>query len=146
VTRPASARRSRRRLGATAAAIFVALVGLLGATIQAGWIPPPRTWFGHHGPTAGPDCGAPVCLDPTTGSAGTLVALHGTGFGPDENVTVRLGEDEVSSAHTDTKGAFDASLTIPSSYAGRGRIELTISVVGQTSGKVQSAVFVLTAS
>jgi hypothetical protein len=133
-------------MGATAAAIFVALVGLLGATIQAGWIPPPRTWFGTKAPTAGPGCGQPVCLDPTSGPAGALVALHGTGFGPDENVTVRLGEDEVSSAHTDAKGAFDASLTIPRSYAGRGRIELTISVQGQTSGKVQSAVFVLTPS
>ena len=126
-------------------AVLVALVGLLGAMIQAGWIPPPKDWFGHDQPTSGTTCTQPLCLDPASGPVGALVKVHGAGFQPDENVTLRLAEDEIGTAHTDGAGAFEAQLTIPSSYTGRGRSELTVSALGETSQRLVSAVFVLTA-
>jgi hypothetical protein len=127
VSTPAAPRRSRRRLGATAVAVFVALIGLLGAMIQAGWIPPPGDWFSPDRPLAtGPACDRPICLDPASGRAGSLVIVHGVGFAPDENVALRLGDDDIGSAHTDAAGSFAASVSVPGAYAVRGRVELTV--------------------
>lgn len=70
--------------------------------------------------------------------------MHGTGFTADENVTLRLGDDDVGSARSDGAGIFDTSFLIPRTYAGRGSVQLTVTAEGENSGRLGSAVFLLT--
>jgi hypothetical protein len=135
-------------------AIVIAIVGALG-TIGAAAIQP---WVADnlstcHSVLPCPDgtptpgltgCAKPaVQLDPGDGPAGTQVVVRGCGFGADETVAITLGDDTVATAQADRAGSFSVPFAVPSSYRGRGPVELTVIARGQTSQLQNSATFAL---
>ena len=137
---------ARTESGSKAGQLIAAVTAL--ATVVATIVAVLAYLSSRSEPAPGPSatavaCPGRLCVDPVTGPARTLVTVHGTGYGPGETITVKLAGEDVASARSDDTGAFDATFLISSSYAGRGRTELTVSAQGET-GPPQSTVFVLT--
>ena len=67
-----------------------------------------------------------VSLDPAEGNVGTNIAITGTGFGADKEVTLKYDTDElVTKYNTDENGKFQASLVAPKSVGGKHTITAT---------------------
>jgi hypothetical protein len=95
---------------------------------------------------ATPSCPkAAIRLNPSNGPARSQVVVHGCGFRPAETVTVIVGEDTLATAQADQAGGFAVAFPIPSSYVGRGPLELTVIARGQESQGQDSATFALSA-
>jgi hypothetical protein len=91
-----------------------------------------------------PPCPKPtIRLDPSSGPIQTQVVVHGCGFRPGESVTVIVGENTVANTQVDDVGGFTVAFLIPSSYGGRGPLELTVIARGQESQGQDSATFAL---
>ena len=88
---------------------------------------------------------AAIRLAPGKGPVQTPVVVHGCGFRPAETVTVTVGENTVADTQADQSGSFAVAFPIPSSYAGRGPLELTVIARGQESQSQDSATFSLSA-
>lgn len=94
-------------------------------------------WFyPHH---VGEACGAEevpteLTLPGYTGSitAGSPLAVHGTGYGPDEDVMVSFDDTLVGTFHTDEAGTFSGTITVP---AGTDTGKHQVTGVGATSEK-----------
>jgi hypothetical protein len=75
--------------------------------------------------------GANLTLSPTSGPAGSTVALNGTGFGASEQVNLTVDSGTVMSVTSDASGNFSTSLTLSSSLASGNH---TIGATGVSSG------------
>jgi hypothetical protein len=86
----------------------------------------------------------PRCaLSPTTGPAGSRVALSCRGFAPFEPVEVSFGATVLSTAKATAGGQIAASFAVPSGFAGStipGRHD-SFQAKGRQSGKIASAIF-----
>jgi len=74
----------------------------------------------------------------TQAPAGTVLAVNGWGFGARESVTVSFNGTAITTASTDTKGAFSKTYTVPSGTAAGS---YTFSATGATSGITTSTPF-----
>ncbi len=54
-----------------------------------------------------------ITVDPTSGAAGDVVTVKGTGFGKDVGFTIEFGGTEVQSYETDRDGSFEATFKVP---------------------------------
>jgi hypothetical protein len=135
------------------AALIGALAAVTGAVAQ-GWasanlsrcqsiLPCPDTPSPSPTVPACPE--AAIRLAPGNGPVRTQVVVHGCGFRPAETVTVIVGENTVADTQADQSGDFVVAFPIPSSYAGRGPLELTVIARGQESQSQDSATFSLSA-
>jgi hypothetical protein len=86
-----------------------------------------------------------VLLSPDNGPAGKGISIRVTGFGPDEFITVKLGEQRIASVRTDQRGTAEWAITVPASYADQAPDTMSVIASGQTSGRVATAEFRLTA-
>ncbi len=134
-------------------AVVIAIVGALGTVGAAAIQPWVADNLSHcHSVLPCPDTSTPgptgcakptVQLDPADGPAGTQVVVRGCAFGPNETVTVTLGDDTVATTRTDLAGSFSVPFPVPSSYRDRGPVELTVIARGETSQIQNSATFAL---
>jgi hypothetical protein len=59
-----------------------------------------------------------ITLSATSGEAGTMVTVEGTGFGRKKNVVIYFKNSEVSTATTDVRGSFSTAFNAPDLPAG----------------------------
>ncbi len=86
-----------------------------------------------------------VVAIPDYGSVGSTAVVKGGGYGSTEKVTVDFDQAmiiPVATATTDASGKFQATFTVPAGST-LGGSNLTIEVIGQTSGAVGNATFVV---
>jgi len=89
---------------------------------------------------------ATCALSPTTGLAGSRVALSCRGFAPFEQVAITFAAEVLATAKATTGGQVAASFAVPSGFAGShypGRKD-TFQAKGLQSGTVASATFTVT--
>ena len=85
--------------------------------------------------------GATLTVNPSSGAAGSVVNLSGTGFSGNEQVNVTVDGNGLTSFTSDGNGNFTTSVTPPSSL---GVGSHTIGVTGASSGHSATAVFQVT--
>jgi len=81
-----------------------------------------------------------ITVEPLSGGLGTELTVAGTNFGPEEEVKIYLGEEEVGQATTDENGSFsDVSFTI-SKPQPKGNV--TVKAVSESTGEITNSNFV----
>jgi hypothetical protein len=81
-----------------------------------------------------------ISLRPHHGPPTTRTEVHGTGFGPTEEVVITFDAKQVGAAATDGAGSFSTRVIVPgSAKPGRHRVTAT----GQPSGLSASARFIV---
>lgn len=82
--------------------------------------------------------GASISLSPTSGAAGSTIAVSGSGFKSGETITLTFDTTQVASAQATSSGAFSAKLMVPATAATGAH---AITATGQRSGKSARATF-----
>jgi outer membrane protein assembly factor BamB len=83
---------------------------------------------------------AQISLDPTYGPPTSIIKVQGTGFAPDEAVSLTFGSTQVGTAITNNVGTFSATFKVPAS-ARPGSAQVT--ATQQNSGLSASARFLV---
>lgn len=86
---------------------------------------------------------AGLSISPTSGVAGSRIAIAGRGFSGNERVAISVNGTLISALAADTAGNFTAALTLPATV---GTGTLTITATGESSHKVAGASFSVTAA
>ena len=84
-----------------------------------------------------------IALSVGQGSSGTAVHVTGTGFQPQERITLRFHVDTIGNARADDDGAFAADATVPGTYDALGRQQYQIIATGDSSLRSAQAPFQL---
>jgi hypothetical protein len=127
-------------------AVVVALLGAYATLVASDRLSCPFCKT-PGGPTPTPvstvNSGAAVNLAPASGPAGTSVLVTLSGFGAREAIDIKLSSDRIASFTTDANGSVHDTITVPSSYASRAPLPLTVTAVGQSSHRVAATTFQL---
>lgn len=132
-------------VGAVLVPVLVACIGAGVAISQGACLP--LICSDSNGPGPGPGPGTDetkVFLSKLSGPSGTEVNVSGSGFQPNETVTIRFHTDEVGSTTVDSTGSFsNIAVTIPD-MPGSGPFQFSIVVTGNSSVRHAQAAFTLT--
>lgn len=85
---------------------------------------------------------ANIIPTPGSGKFGQKIHLNGGGFANGETVTISMGNTQVTTATTDTNGAFHTTFTVPPD-AQPGNYPCYLCAVGSTSGTYVNADFIV---